>query len=337
MPYVPYPPAGAATSVTDAPAPGTSPTGSAATGTRPETEDGTEEGTDEGAATVASGTAATTPIPTVTPEQRANEVRAWWQRPAGPGGPTPPGVGGPAYRPVPPPAPRPKSRLTPITLAVMVVALGSIWIADAAGADVHPSVYPGTVLALTAVALLIGTWFGRAKLLIPIGLISAFLTAAITVIGPGPYGERIYEPTSAGEVKATYEHGAGHIALNLDDVADVDALNGRSIHVDSRVGLVQVMVPTSLDAQITSTVDGGQISGPTVVYDRDHGGEESVMEARHDGRPLVTIDIDLKFGHIEIFRVDCPTLDVRRRGDIQQQDLSTMTWNGDDRDPAACN
>ena len=44
MPYVPYPPAGAATSVTDAPAPGTSPTGSAATGTRPDTEDGTEAG-----------------------------------------------------------------------------------------------------------------------------------------------------------------------------------------------------------------------------------------------------------------------------------------------------
>lgn len=224
-----------------------------------------------------------------------------------------------------------------MTLAVMVLTLGGIWSADILGANIHPSVYPGSVLGLTAAALLLGSWYGRAKLLIPIGLISAFLTAAFTVIGPGPYGERFYEPTTAAEVKDVYHHGAGRMVVNLEDVRDINRLDGRTITVESRVGLVQVIVPTSLDAEITSQVDGGDIKGPAVTDDTGNGSQESVMSARQDGRPLVTIDVDLRYGQIEILRLDCRGLAVPRHSDTTAQDLSTLTWEGDASDPAACN
>lgn len=326
-PYGPYPPAGTGTGEDVSVEPVTTDNAAAPVTETPRTDTDAEA-------------EATTPIPTVTPEQRASEVTAWWQRSPGGAASMPPGGIGPSpYRPAPPPprAPKPKSRLTPITLAVMALTLGGIWFADAAGAHIHPSVYPGSVLALTAASLLLGTWYGRAKLLIPIGLLSAALTAAITVIGPGPYGERIYEPATSAAVQSTYEHGAGRMVVNLDGVRDVDALDGRTIHVDSRVGLVQVVVPTSVDAQITSTVDGGQISGPAIVQSRSHGGEEATMDARRDGRPLVTIDVQLKFGQIEIFRFECRSQAIAAQGKNPTQDLSTMTWKGDDRDPAACN
>ena len=196
----------------------------------------------------------------------------------------------------------------------MAIALGGIWFADVAGADIHPSVYPGTVLALTAAALLVGTWYGRAKLLIPIGILSALLTAGMTVIGPGPYGERVYEPTTAAAVKSSYEHGAGRIVVNLDDVSDPDALDGRSIDIESRVGLVQVVVPTTVDAAITAHVRGGEIEGPAVVDDSDHGSQDAVMDAREDGRPIVTIDVDLRYGKIEILRYDCPQQAIAHEG-----------------------
>jgi hypothetical protein len=218
----------------------------------------------------------------------------------------------------------------------MALALGGIWFADVAGADIHPSVYPGTVLALTAVALLVGSWFGRAKLLIPLGILSALFTAGLTVIGPGPYGERIYEPTSAAAVHSHYEHGAGRIVVNLDDVKDIDALDGRSIDIESRVGLVQVVIPTSLDAAVTAHVEGGDIEGPAVVTDTHHGEGHAVMAPRNDGRPVVTIDVELKFGKIEILRYDCPDLTIPRNGDQANQDLSSLSWKGGDRVPAAC-
>ncbi len=278
-------------------------------------------------------------MPTVSPQERDREVKAWWQRADSTGGPTPPqSTWTDPYLPGPPP-PRPvrqKSRLTPITLAVMALTLGGIWFADEAGANIHPSVYPGTVLGLTAAALLLGSWYGRAKLLIPIGLISALLTAAFTVIGPGPYGERIYEPTAASAVQDRYQHGAGRMVVNLDNVGDITALDGRTIQVESRVGLVQVVVPTSVDAKVSAHVEGGDIKGPGITDDTGNGSQESVMSPRLDGRPLVTIDVDLKFGQIEILRFDCPGVAIARQGDSQSQDLSTMTWKGDNRDPAAC-
>ena len=301
---------------------------------------GGETADETGAApTAAEGDRAATTAAVVTPEERAAEVSAWWQRPADnpapmsrpgsdPRAPTPP---------PPPPDPRPRSRLTPIALAVMALALGGIWFADAAGADVHPSVYPGSVLGIAAAALLLGSWYGRAKLLIPIGLLSALVTAGFTVIGPGPYGERIYTPTSATAVKSSYEHGAGRVVLNLDEVQDVTALDGRTIIVDSHVGQVQVIVPTSVDAEIRAHVRGGEITGMAATTDVGNGGQEAVISARGDGRPRLIIDVDLTFGQIEIYRFDCPGLPIAQRGDNKAHNLSTQIWEGDNRDPAACN
>lgn len=331
MPYAPAPGQPGAAPAYDAPA--ATPTDATATDATTEPGGSGEESTGDESRT--DDTTATATIPTVTPEQRDSEVRAWWQRS---GGSVPPGGVGPSpyYQGPPPRPPKPRSRLTPITLAAMALALGGIWFADVAGADIHPSVYPGTVLALTAVALLVGSWFGRAKLLIPLGILSALFTAGLTVIGPGPYGERIYEPTSAEAVHSHYEHGAGRIVVNLDDVKDIDALDGRSIDIESRVGLVQVVIPTSLDAAVTAHVEGGDIEGPAVVTDTHHGEGHAVMAPRNDGRPVVTIDVELKFGKIEILRYDCPDLSIPHNGDQANQDLSSLSWKGGDRVPAAC-
>ncbi len=295
-------------------------------GGRPGTADTTDDAT------------ATATAPVVTPDERAAEVSAWWQRAGDSGSSTPSGHFTP---PVPPPplprGPRPRSRLTPLALALMILTLGGIWFVDAAGADVHPSVYPGSVLAITAAALLLGSWYGRAKLLIPIGLLSALVTAGFIVVGTGPYGERVYTPTTAAAVQSRYEHGAGRLVLNLDEVRDIANLDGRSIVVDSHVGQVQVIVPTSVDAEIRAHVTGGEITGAAVTEDVGNGGQQAVIEARGDDRPHIVIHVDLRFGQIEIFRFDCPGLAVAQRGDTRSHDLSTQLWTGGSLVPAACN
>ncbi len=283
-----------------------------------------------------AATTATSPV--VSPDERAAEVSAWWQRADDSGSSTPPGGFVPTV-PLPPLPrdPRLRSRLTPIALALMIITLGGIWFADAAGADIHPSVYPGSVLAISAAALLLGSWYGRAKLLIPIGLLSALVTAGFVVVGPGPYGERFYTPTTAAAVQSRYEHGAGRLVLNLDEVRDITDLDGRSIVVDSHVGQVQVIVPTSVDAEIRAHVTGGEITGAAVTEDVGNGGQQAVIEARGDDRPHVVIHVDLTFGQIEIFRFDCPNLAIAQRGETRSQDLSTQLWTGGNHVPAACN
>ena len=276
-------------------------------------------------------------VSTVTPQQRDEEVRAWWQRAAdaeGPSRPASPVVPGPSPPPRPPAA---RSRLTLLAVACMALALGGLWLADALGADINPSVYPGSVLGISATALLIGTCFGRAKLLIPLGLFSALVTVVFTVIGPGPYGERIYYPQTAASVDNVYEHGAGRMVLHLEEVRDLANLDGRTIHLDARVGEVEVIIPTVLDAAVTANVEGGDINGPTSMRNLDNGGEQAWIDARFDGRPHVTVDVDLTYGQIQIRRFDCPGTVVPQQSSNASANLSTLTWTGDGHVPAACN
>ena len=89
--------------------------------------------------------------------------------PAGPDGPSAILPSGPPPPPFPPPPRRPRSRLLPITLCLILLAEGLIWIIDETdSADVAPSVYPGTALGIIAAALIVGAWYGRARLLDPV-------------------------------------------------------------------------------------------------------------------------------------------------------------------------
>ncbi|MDQ3095126.1 MAG: PspC domain-containing protein, partial [Actinomycetota bacterium] len=114
---------------------------------------------------------------------------------------------GPRTRPPPSPRPRrPRSRLLSVTIATVAITLGAIWVLDETVVEeMEPSVYPGTALGIIAVALLLGSWFGRSRFLIVLGLVASVATVATTVIGPGPHGESIYRPTATAEVRSSYD------------------------------------------------------------------------------------------------------------------------------------
>ncbi|MGH3505937.1 MAG: PspC domain-containing protein [Nocardioidaceae bacterium] len=210
--------------------------------------------------------------------------------------------------PPPPPAPRrPRSRLLPITLCVILLAEGAIWLVDnAADVDVHPSVYPGAALGIVASALLIGAWYGRSRLLILVGIVASLATVVATVIGPGPHGESVYTPRAAADVKDRYEHGAGVIELHLEEVSDIDALAGRTIEVDANVGQVIILVPTSIDATIDAEVTGGgDIEGLPDVEEFGHGEAKAGVTPVDDEDPDVAIDISLRFGQVKVRYWEC--------------------------------
>lgn len=279
------------------------------------------------------------------------DERPWWRRdpgtsaspaqegPSEPGDPTVPLP--PAPRPAPPPRRprRPKSRLLSVTLATIAISLGSIWILDETVIDdMEPSVYPGTALGIIAIALLVGTWFGRSRFLIVLGLFASVATAAATVAGTGPYGEEIYRPTAAADVRTTYEHGIGRLELRLDEVGDLKRLDGRDVAIDMNIGQVDLIVPTSIDATITAHVSGGDISGATVIDENDGGSQTTVVNPVDDGDPNIAIDIDLRYGQINLMRLDCPgDIDTATAtGIIQVYDNPKFT-SGGTRVPAACN
>nr|WP_300050184.1 PspC domain-containing protein [uncultured Nocardioides sp.] len=216
-----------------------------------------------------------------------------------------PGTGYPPAAPwgsyEPPRRPRNPRKRGPIlfwfTLALIALAEGVLGVVDLAGVDVADSAYPALALGITAVVLVIGSFWGRAGGLILVGFIAAFSTAAATIGSNVGEQDRYYAPTSAGEVRQAYEFGGGRFTLDLSDVSDVEGLDGRDITIDGVGGRVEVVVPDGMDVDVHTQVVGGQ----SQVFDQRSDGFDITQNGSLDGGddvPDMSITIDLVGGEI---------------------------------------
>ena len=221
--------------------------------------------------------------------------------PVQPYGPYPP------YNPAPPPynpAPRPAIRKGPalfgFTLALVTLGIGVLSIFDLAGAPVIASAYPALVVAIVGVMLLVASGFGRGGGLIVLGLVATLVLAATTVADEWEGTVLAKTPTSASSVLDRYEIGAGELVLDLTDVSDLDALDGRTIVVRGQFGHLEVIVPTELDVTVRAVVNG---PGSIVLFGHKSEGID-VSDTRSMGdrldAPDLTIVSELNFGEIEV-------------------------------------
>jgi hypothetical protein len=208
-------------------------------------------------------------------------------------------------------------------MAASAIAIGVVWILDQGSFDeIAPAAYPATLLAVVAVGLLVGTLYGRSRLLIAVGVVAALATAATAFVGPGPYGERIYRPQHAGDLQATYTNGVGHLVVHLEDIANPGKLEGaaQTVDINEHIGAIEVIVPSTIAVVIDAHVDHGEIDGPPhVISVGDSGGEETRMSSvPAGGSPALVLNLDLDYGQIAITQYDCGTktttgLDTHRR------------------------
>jgi phage shock protein PspC (stress-responsive transcriptional regulator) len=255
------------------------------------------------------------------------DERAWWHR-IDPPEADPAGSTGAATRV--PKAPR--SHLPLLSFAAMAIALAVLWVIDVeTSANIDPSYYPGTVLALSAIGLLVSAFWGRARSLIAVGAIAAVATAGAVFAGPGPYGEQTLQPRQAAAVPASYRWGIGDLTLNLAQVNDAFDLQGRTVTLKEHLGRVTVIIPTSVAAIVHASVDHGSIDGPRGVLHGDNGAEHAVMTPPPLGRPTMHIDVHVDDGEIRILRVDCPNGFAGLAGE------PTDSYLGGPRVAAACN
>jgi phage shock protein PspC (stress-responsive transcriptional regulator) len=198
--------------------------------------------------------------------------------------------------------PRDPRRRGPIlfwfTLALIALAIGILGIVDVAGVAVPPSAYPALVVGISGLMLLVGAVYGRAGGLILLGLLAALPLAATTAVGQWE-GDRIREtPATAAQVDNRYEFGAGELVLDLSEVDDVEALDGRTISVEGGAGRIELIVPDDMDVDVS-----GQVGGPGAVtlFGEQQGGIDTSSQGFNNGgpdAPTLTIDAELGIGEI---------------------------------------
>ena len=185
-------------------------------------------------------------------------------------------------------------------LGTMAVALGALGVADLAGADIAPSAYPATALGLSAAFLLLGSFFGRAGGIILVGLVAASVTVGTTIADHwNPHSTTVI-PTTSAAVQSEYTMDVGEIRLDLTEIRDPQALDGREITLDGNVGHLEIRVPEGVTVVSESTISGvGGIS----AFGRDAGGFDTSLTSSRTagvGAPHLTIVTDLHVGGIDV-------------------------------------
>ena len=215
--------------------------------------------------------------------------------------PTPPAYAGPAYAGPPPP---PSRRRGPVlfwyALALIALSLGVLGMVDLAGAGIADSAYPALALGICAATLLLGAFWGRAGGVILLGLVATVATAGATAVDEVDAGHVEATPASAAQVDDRYDVTFGEIELDLTEVTDLDALDGRTVEVEVEVGgRVEITVPRDLDVVVESSLAAGE---RRVFGDRDDSGDETNSIDGGVDAPELTLDVTVAFGDIEINR-----------------------------------
>ena len=211
---------------------------------------------------------------------------------------------GPPQQPWSPPAPR--SVLFPVTLSLMLIALGVLGAVDGLGGSIDGGAYPALALAVVGAGLLVGAWRGRSRGLIFVGLILAAATAgAVAADRAEEFGrDRVdltIRATTIADLPASVDYGVGTARYDLTDVdfTGVDATSNLSIGA----GELLVIVPRDVDVTVKASVGLGDAD----LFNDESGGpstERTVTDLGGDGVGGGTLDLtmDVGLGHLEVRR-----------------------------------
>ncbi|MCZ7427328.1 PspC domain-containing protein [Micromonospora sp. WMMA1949] len=227
--------------------------------------------------------------------------------PHGPYAAKPP-VPPPVRPPRPPKRPKERSALGAITFSLIFLALGVVAMLDLL--DVFPvgaAGYFAAVLATIGLGLLVGTWFGRARWLIALGLVTAAALGIATVAESydrvrGIDGNVTWAPTDLRDLANRYENNLGDATLDLRGI-DFDKQDVQ-VTVDVNLGNATVVVPPNVDVTTVADVNAGDAT----VFGRRSGGlggrqwETTDAGADGPGGGKLRLFVHVNAGKLEVTR-----------------------------------
>ncbi|MFF5119157.1 PspC domain-containing protein [Dactylosporangium aurantiacum] len=226
----------------------------------------------------------------------------------------PPGAPGapyPGLAPTPPRPPKPpkvRSRLGRVIFSLICLSLGVLAALEVTSQDFLVSTYFAVPLAIVALGLIVGAWFGRARLMILLGVVLS-IALAIATASRADNGDRqrhieniSISPSTAAELDHEYRTDIGDINADLSRVD----FTGEDVDVSFRVDLagnIRIILPPNVDATVDVRVEGGDCR----VFGRPCGGFNQTNEFTDNGADGVgggelRLDLDVRWGNLEVTR-----------------------------------
>jgi hypothetical protein len=160
--------------------------------------------------------------------------------------------------------------------------------------------------------LLVGTWWGRAWGLVPVGLLAVPVVALTALAGPVPVeggiAERMYQPTTPAEVRPSYRLAGGELIL---DLSKVDFGPGAPpVEASVAGGRVLVVIPDEVAAELRGRAGVGAVdllghveSGAQVDLTVT---EPAAKPPAKGAAPTARLDLMAGYGVIEVRRASDP-------------------------------
>ena len=167
----------------------------------------------------------------------------------------------PLRPPRPPRPPRPASHLGWAGLSALVVLVGVAAVVDRVGPAVSPGVVVSSSLVLLGAVLCLGARWGRARLLVPVGVLLLPLWLALAASGVARYdGDGTAEYTVAADepIPEAFRHGYGRLDVDLTR-ADLAPGEHRTVRIGLTAGIAQVHVPREAHLQVHGDVGMGDV------------------------------------------------------------------------------
>jgi hypothetical protein len=208
----------------------------------------------------------------------------------------------PAGTPPPPVrAPRERSGLGWFVLGLALAVAGLLAALDQAGAiSLRPGQYMGLIMAILGGGMLIGAWIGRARwLAIPALLLLPIVIAASLIHVPfrGGFGERIYTPATAADLRPEYRMIAGHLTIDLSRM-DLGT-SAVTIRASVVAGRLDVVVPPDQTVIVTGTVSAG--SADLLGRHRDGSSVPLAMvDPGTSGSGTLRLDLGATYGYVRV-------------------------------------
>lgn len=195
-----------------------------------------------------------------------------------------------------------------VTLSCVLIAVGVLGALDLANVVSVPApAYFALALATVGLGMIVGSFFGRVRGPVTLGILLIVGLLASTAIGGFHHdrystGNVVWQPTSLAELRNGYSEGSGQLTVDLRGI-DFTGVS-RTVAITVNVGKAVVILPPDVDA----TVDARVSVGNTSAFGKNRGGINSSPWVITDdgtdgpGGGSVRINAKVNIGNVEVRR-----------------------------------
>ena len=192
-------------------------------------------------------------------------------------------------------AARPRPFLTPLAISLLLIGAGVTSLLQATGAvDVNLAAALAIATIFVGVALVVSSWFGRARVLILVGILligATSVASALDVPLRGGIGDRSYRPVQLSELQHPYQLAIGHLAIDLRGLS-LPAGQTTTVQAQLGIGQLEVDVPNSMQV----SVDAHAGAGSLMLFGHETGGWDVHDTRATTGDSPGSLHLKLKVG-----------------------------------------